>query len=133
MKIISCHSSRGKLTICDMYGHQEWLNWIFTWLNNVRNQREDRISGLPEVDCFVLPLVGFPGGSVVKNPPANVGDAGSVPGWGTSPGEGSGYPLQYSCLGIPWTKEPNGLQSMGSQRVRHDLGTKQQHSLWQVG
>ena len=37
----------------------------------------------------------------VKNPPANAGDAegkGSVPGWGRSPGEGKGYPRQYSCL-----------------------------------
>ena len=40
----------------------------------------------------------FPGGSVVKNPPANVGDTGSIPGPGRSPGEGNGSPLQYSCL-----------------------------------
>ena len=33
------------------------------------------------------------------------------------PGEGDGTPLQYSCLKIPWTQEPGGLQSMGSQRV----------------
>ena len=46
-------------------------------------------------------LEGFPGGSVVKNPPANTGDAGSIPGWGRSPGEGDGNPLQYSCLGNP--------------------------------
>ena len=44
---------------------------------------------------------GFPGGSVVKNPPANAGNAGdmgSIPGLGRSPGEGNSYPLQYSCL-----------------------------------
>ena len=44
---------------------------------------------------------GFPGGSVVKNPPANTGDAGdagSIPGSGRSPGEGSSNLLQYSCL-----------------------------------
>ena len=41
---------------------------------------------------------GFPGGSVVKNLPANAGDTGSVPGLGRSPGEGNGNPLQYSCL-----------------------------------
>ena len=35
------------------------------------------------------------------------------------PGEGNGNPLQYSCLEIPWMEEPDGLQSMGSQRVRH--------------
>ena len=41
--------------------------------------------------------VGFPGGSVIKNPPAHVGDAGWTPA-GRSPGEGNGNPLQYSCL-----------------------------------
>ena len=40
----------------------------------------------------------FPGSSVVKNPPANARDMGSVPGLGRSPGEGNGNPLQYSCL-----------------------------------
>ena len=41
---------------------------------------------------------GFPGGSVVKNLPANAGDVGSIPGLERSPGEGKGNPLQYSCL-----------------------------------
>ena len=44
---------------------------------------------------------GFPGGSVVKNPPANAGHTGSISGLGRSPGEGNGNPLQYSCLGNP--------------------------------
>ena len=38
---------------------------------------------------------------MVKNLPANAGDAGSIPGSGISPGEGNGNPLQYSCLGNP--------------------------------
>ena len=66
---------------------------------------------------------GFPGVSVVKNSPANAGDTGNpgwIPGSGRSPGEGNGYPLQNSCPEIPWTEEPGGLQSMGSQRVRLD-------------
>ena len=42
--------------------------------------------------------MGFPGDSVVKNPPANAGDAGSIPGSGRSPGGGNGNPLQYSCM-----------------------------------
>ena len=45
--------------------------------------------------------MGFPGGLVVKNLPANAGDAGdvgSIPGWERFPGEGNGNPLQYSCL-----------------------------------
>ena len=70
--------------------------------------------------------MGFPGDTVVKNPPANAGDAGSIPGLGRSPGEENSNSLQYSCLEIPWTQEPDGLQSMGLQRVRHDLATKQQ-------
>ena len=41
----------------------------------------------------------FPGGSVVKNLPANAGDTGSIPGSGRAPGGGNG--LQYSCLGSP--------------------------------
>ena len=44
-------------------------------------------------------LLGFPGGSVVKNPLDNAGDANSIPGLGKSPGEGTGNLLQYSCLG----------------------------------
>ena len=45
-------------------------------------------------------LVGFPGGSVVKNTPANAGDVGSIP-VGRYPGEGNSNPLQYSCLENP--------------------------------
>ena len=41
----------------------------------------------------------FPGGSVVKNLPANVGNEGSIPGSGRYSGEGNGHPLQYSRLG----------------------------------
>ena len=55
---------------------------------------------------------------MVRNPPANAGDIkdmGSSPGLERSPGGGNGNPLQYSCLEVPWTEEPGGLQSMGSQ------------------
>ena len=48
--------------------------------------------------------MGFPGGSVVQNPPANAGDTidmGSIPGLGRSSGVGNGNPLQYSCLENP--------------------------------
>ncbi|KAI4548149.1 hypothetical protein MG293_000479 [Ovis ammon polii] len=44
---------------------------------------------------------GFPGGSEVKVSACNVGDLGSIPGSGRSPGEGNGNPLQYSCLENP--------------------------------
>ena len=45
----------------------------------------------------VLTIRGFPGGSVVKNPPANAGVAGSIPGLGRSPGGGNGNQIQYFC------------------------------------
>ena len=50
-------------------------------------------------------MEGSSGGSVVKNPPANAGDPGSILGSGRSPGEGNGNPLQYSCLGNPMDRE----------------------------
>ena len=53
----------------------------------------------------MIPLTwGFPGGSVLENPPANAGDTGDeglIPGLERSPGEGNSNPLQYSCLGNP--------------------------------
>ena len=43
----------------------------------------------------------FPGGSIDKETACNAGDLDSIPGLGRSPGEGKGYPLQYSCLENP--------------------------------
>ena len=67
---------------------------------------------------------GFPGGSVVKNPPANAGDVVSILGSERSHGEGNGKEkgTHSSILAwkIPWMEEPGGLQSMGSLRVGHD-------------
>ena len=63
---------------------------------------------------------------MVRNLPANIGDKGSIPGLGRSPGEENGNPLQYSCLGNPMDRGPGGLQSVGSQRVGHNLVTKQE-------
>ena len=59
----------------------------------------------------------YPGGSVVKNPPANAGDVGSIPGLRRSPGEGNGNPLHILAWKIPETEEPGGLPSMESQGV----------------
>ena len=64
--------------------------------------------------------MGFPGGSEVKVSASNVGDLGSIPGLGRSPGEGNGDPLQYSCLENPMDGGACSLQSTGPQRVGHD-------------
>ena len=69
---------------------------------------------------------------VVKNLPANAGDAGdtgSIPGLGRYPGVGNGNPLQYSCWKIPWTEGPDSLQSMGLQKSRIWLACAYKHSI----
>ena len=67
---------------------------------------------------------------VVKNPPpassGDIRDLGSIPGSRSFPGGGCGNLSQYSCLENSMDREePGGLQSMGSQRVGHDLASKQ--------
>ena len=57
---------------------------------------------------------------MIKNLPASVGDGGSIPGLGRCPVVGNGNPLQYSCL-------ENLMEPGTLQRVKHNLGTKQQH------
>ena len=64
--------------------------------------------------------MGFPDGSDSKAPACLVGDLGSIPRSGSSPGEGNGNPLQYSCLENFMDGGAGGLQSMGLQRVGHD-------------
>ena len=69
----------------------------------------------------VVQTLGFPDGSDSKEAACNVGDPGSIPGWGRSLGVGNGNSCKYSCpWRIPWTEDPGGLQYMRSQRVRHD-------------
>ena len=55
--------------------------------------------------CVTFMVKDFPGGSDSKASAYNVGDPGSVPGLGRSPGEGNGNPLQYSCLENPMDGE----------------------------
>ena len=60
---------------------------------------------------------------MVKNLPVNAGDvrdAGLIPGWEDPLQEGMATHSSILARRIPWTAEPGGLQSMGSQRVGHD-------------
>ena len=59
--------------------------------------------------------MGFPGWSVIKNLPANAGDAGLIPGLGKSPANKMAMHFSILAWEIPWRLEPGGLQSMGSQ------------------
>ena len=63
---------------------------------------------------------GFPDGTVVKNPPANAEDSGSIPGSGSSPKGRNGNPLQYSFLGNPMDRGASEQQSLRLQGVGHD-------------
>ena len=67
-----------------------------------------------------LVMKGFPGGSVIKNPPANAGDPGDtglIPGWEDSLKEEVAIHSSILAWKIPWTEEPGGLQSIGLQRA----------------
>ena len=86
------------------------------------NWRTSNAGGIIQYD-FKGPC--FPGGSEGKASACNVGDPGSIPGSGRSPREGDGDSKNSSILAwkIPWMEEPDGLQSMGSQRVGHNWAT----------
>ena len=68
--------------------------------------------------------MGFPCSSVGKESACNVGDLGSLPGSGRSPGEGNGNPLQYSCLENPMNRGAWRATVHGVARIGHDLATK---------
>ena len=68
----------------------------------------------------ILVFKGFPGGAEVKASACSMGDLGSIPGSGRSPGEGNGNPLQYSCLENPMDGGAWWATVHGSQRVGHD-------------
>ena len=94
-----------------------------------RSERRMLVTKFLGSECLaVSTCMGFPGGSVVKNLPANAGNACSIPGSGRSPGEGNGNPLQCFCLGSPMDRGAWSAAVHGSQRVRHDLATRRQKS-----
>ena len=92
---------------------------INSWLPGGKRRRKEF-----GVDIYTL-LSSSP---VVKNLPANERDSGCIPGWEDPLEREVATHSSVLAVEILWTEEPGGLQSMGSQRVRHDLKTrKQQH------
>ena len=74
--------------------------------------------------CYILRLTGFPGSSAGKESACNAGDSSSIPGSGSSPGEGIGYPLQYSWASLvaQLLKNPPAMQETLVQfQGREDL------------
>ena len=69
-------------------------------------------------------MAGLDGGSDDKESICNAGDLGSIPGWGRSPGEGNGYPLQHSCLENSVDRGAWQATVHGVEKVGHNLATK---------
>ena len=98
---------------------------MFVSLNIALSSRTFRDDGNVLRLCFPR---GFPGGSVVKNPLASAGGAGSIPGREAPLEEGMAAQASILAWEIPWTEKPGGLQSTGSKRVQHDLATELQQN-----
>ena len=71
-------------------------------------------------------ILGLPWWLSGKESACSAGNTGLIPGSGRSPGEGMATPSSLLACKVPWTEEPGGLQSMGSQRVGHDCMSKLQ-------
>ena len=110
------------------------MSWLCNSLEPFSDEIMDEKEFLKYQTVFqykVIFIMGFPGGSVVKNPPTKAGDMGLIPGSGRSPGEGNNNPLQYSCLGNPmdrgarWatvhgvTKESDTTQQLNSNNKKY--------------
>ena len=111
---------------------QSWVKWGWVSLESSRGKNSlGRVSAyvdLWEGHCLVCLRRGYEvqelplwlSGKEYTCNGGYSGDGGSIPGSGRSSGGGNGNPLQYSCIKISWTEEPGRLQSMVSQRVRHN-------------
>ena len=111
-------------------GMQEWFNTkklinVINYIKRTNVIKNDHLS------------VGFPCGSVGKESACNAGDLGLIPASGRSPGEGKGYPLQYSCLensmycivhGVALSdfhfQPPFTIQTLRKLRIKRNLSNK---------
>ena len=111
------------------------------WRQKEKRAAEDEMDGITcsmKMNLRKLQdTVGFPGGSTGKESACNVGDLGSIPGLGRSPGEGKGYPLQYSGLENSMDYIVHGVTKSRTQRSnfhfpghREGRGRLACHSLW---
>ena len=103
------------------------------WVLQTKGRKHDMWLFVVSLKKNWVNILGLPGGLVVKNLPASIGDAGdvgSIPGSGRCPGEGNGNPLQCSCLENamdrgPWRATVRGVTKSWTQLSTH-------HLLWQT-
>ena len=100
------------------------INNIFLKVYQFASQGEDVEVGFPSfplsLNVHNLRFFKSMSGSDSRESTCNMGDLGLIPELGRSPGGGHGNPLDVLAWRVPWTEEPGRLQSIGSQRVRHD-------------
>ena len=90
------------------------------------------VSAIQQHKSTIKYIWGFLSGAVVKNPPANAGDAGLIPASARFPGGGNGNPLQYSCLENPMNRGAWQCQCC-SLNSSHPLSMAEQEGrLWEV-
>ncbi|XDC51290.1 hypothetical protein R6Z07M_002472 [Ovis aries] len=90
-----------------------------SWKGYQPSQKQDLALTL---EGYIMLRLGFPGGAVMKDPPANAGDTNSTPGMGRCPEEGNGNPLQHSCLGntmarAAWQVAVHGVTKSQTQLI----------------
>ena len=107
--VVEVRDNSSLFNISNLCPCQAW-GQLYAWSNNFPKYLEKNIRV-------------FAGGLVGKESTWNAGDPGSIPGRGRSPGEESTTHSSILAWRIPWTQGPSGLQSMGLQRVWHNLVT----------
>ena len=98
------HITHNEPLLCsDIYLHQEspyiFTHYLLYSITLIKSLLQSFKKGL------IIPI-GFPGGRDSKESACSAGDLDLIPGWGRSPGEGNGYPLQCSCLENPMNRGP---------------------------
>ena len=111
-----------------IYRHLHVCIYLYTIVNNLCSVYiYVYVNESGNINLYVI-IHSFLNGSVGKESACNAGDMGLIPGSGRSPGEVSGNPLQYSCLGNPMDRKAWWAAVHGVARVGHNLGTKPPYS-----
>ena len=111
-KVTRSQTAFNNLLNCGLgWQSEQWLNWHLwemckgflyrkgNWTGRSESNLYKKVKWFLQLKMLITQLPrGFPGGSDGKESACNAGDLGLIPGWGRSPGEGNGNPLQYSCL-----------------------------------